>query len=389
MKAIAPWEACSDLYREQFVRGGTFDSGLFDWIIQRMIRGRGRVEDFHEMYRRSRVMNAYWADKRVDFSRIDIPTFITASYASFVHTMGSIRGFMELPESVPKWLKINPWQEWYDLWACPESSDELAAFFDHYLKDIDNGFVKDTPRVRTTVLQYGLEDPLYNIPENEYPLARTVYRELHLGAEQSLNFEPVSASSFVEHESTGTATSVFNYKFDRATRLVGLPKAILYMSCPGSDDMTVYVSIRKLDVNGRAMVALNIPWSRAQAKSFEETDPKDHSNLLFSTGFMGILRASHREVDEKRSMHPQYPYHPHSKEAKVGPDEIVKMEIGIWAMGADYQAGESIQLQVSGSYPLLQEFEGVDHEEKQDGNRGKHVVHFGGDYPSRLILPFV
>jgi len=28
LKAIAPWEACGDLYREQFVRGGAWDNGM-------------------------------------------------------------------------------------------------------------------------------------------------------------------------------------------------------------------------------------------------------------------------------------------------------------------------------------------------------------------------
>jgi putative CocE/NonD family hydrolase len=46
LKAIAPWDACADLYREQFVRGGVFDSGLFDFIIKMNIQGREGVENF-------------------------------------------------------------------------------------------------------------------------------------------------------------------------------------------------------------------------------------------------------------------------------------------------------------------------------------------------------
>lgn len=42
LKAIAPWEACRDLYRERFVRGGIFDSGLFDFITKHNIQGRCR-----------------------------------------------------------------------------------------------------------------------------------------------------------------------------------------------------------------------------------------------------------------------------------------------------------------------------------------------------------
>jgi predicted acyl esterase len=64
LKAIAPWEACGDLYREQFVRGGAWDNGLFDFITEHVIRGKNGLEDFKEMYRRSHTINPYWEDKR-------------------------------------------------------------------------------------------------------------------------------------------------------------------------------------------------------------------------------------------------------------------------------------------------------------------------------------
>jgi len=356
-----------------------------------MIRGHGGVEDFHEMYRRSPLTNAYWEDKRVDFSKIRTPALITASYASFVHTMGSIRGYMEIPADVPKWLKINPWQEWYDLWACPDSSDELAAFFDHYLKGLDNGFVEKTPKVRTTVLRYGLEDPYYDIPEEDYPLPRTEYKSLYLTENNRLSVDPAQVKGKMAYDSEKQSQiASFTHTFQETTRLVGMPKAVLFMSCEDSDDMVVYVTIRKLDKEGKTMVALNIPWSAAKAESFEKTDPKDHSNLLFGVGFMGLLRASHRAIDASRSMHPQYPYHPHDKIEKISPGQIVEMEIGIWAMGAEYTAGESLRVDISGGYPLFQEFEGVEHDDKgSQRNKGLHNVHFGPEYPSRLILPFV
>jgi predicted acyl esterase len=69
LKAIAPWEACGDLYREQFVRGGAWDNGLFDFIAEHVIRGKNGLEDFKEMYKRSQLMNPYWEDKRSVFQR--------------------------------------------------------------------------------------------------------------------------------------------------------------------------------------------------------------------------------------------------------------------------------------------------------------------------------
>lgn len=80
------------------------------------------------MYRRyQKGDSAYWIDKRADIEKISIPTYITASYTNFVHTMGFIRGYLQVKTS-NKWLRICPWQEWYDMWNCPSSANELAVF---------------------------------------------------------------------------------------------------------------------------------------------------------------------------------------------------------------------------------------------------------------------
>jgi putative CocE/NonD family hydrolase len=97
LKAIAPCEACGDLYREQFVRRGVFDSGLFDFIIKMNVQGGEGVGSFQGMYRRcQKAESPYWMDKRPDIEKISIPTYVTASYTSFVHTVGSIRGYMQV-----------------------------------------------------------------------------------------------------------------------------------------------------------------------------------------------------------------------------------------------------------------------------------------------------
>jgi predicted acyl esterase len=105
-------------------------------------------------------------------------------------------------------------------------------------------------------------------------------------------------------------------------------------------------------------------------------------------GPTGILRASHRKVDASKSLHPQYPFHTHDEVQKVTPGEIVKLEIGLWAMGIDFEAGESLSVQVSGEYPLVMEF-GTKKMDIEDRNRGVHRVHLGGDLASHVILPFV
>ena len=118
------------------------------------------------------LQNAYWADKRADMSKINVPAYVLASYSTGLYTLGSFRGFEKIPHD-NKWyyqslqalilwnfrlirgvsrLRVHGTQEWYDLYseACIE---DLQLNFDRYPKDQDNGCEK-TPRVRLSVLRY-------------------------------------------------------------------------------------------------------------------------------------------------------------------------------------------------------------------------------------------
>lgn len=115
-----------------------------------------------------------------------------------------------------------------------------------------------------------------------------------------------------------------------------------------------------------------------------------NSGLIIFNGPTGILRASHRHIDHSKSIHPQYPFHTHDRLELVEPGKVVELEIGIWAAGIDYEAGQSIRVQLSGGNPTWPELQasGLSAGE-QEVNKGQHVVHFGGEFPSRVILPFV
>ncbi|KAK4570282.1 hypothetical protein LTR86_002362 [Recurvomyces mirabilis] len=81
------------------VMGGWFSMHNFDLITKGVFRGNpaSGVEDFAEMYRRSPTMNGFWKDKRVDFTNIRCPTYIRGSDVNGLHSMGSIRAWMEIP----------------------------------------------------------------------------------------------------------------------------------------------------------------------------------------------------------------------------------------------------------------------------------------------------
>jgi len=389
LAAIAPWEGSGDIYREQFCRGGWFQMSNFDLITREILKGKNGVEDFAEMYKRYPLSNEYWADKRADMTKIQCPVYISGSDFSSIHTMGAVRGWMELPHD-NKWIRWSSYQEWYELY-CVESADkELHKYFDRYLKGIENGWEKDTPKVRWSALQFGDREAIDDIVYPDFPIPGTEYKEFFL-QNGTLTKDPPTEAQVATYDSESTSDVVdFKYTFQEKTRLIGLPKAVIYVSCDDKDDMIVFVNLRKRDKDGNLLMHLTFPFDATPYKSIADIPKKEQASLNLHLGSNGILRASHRAYDAERSIHPQFPFHPHDKEEKITPGEVVRLEIGIWAMGNDYDAGESISVQVGGHLPSIAEFAAWSvPRPEEERNKGTHKIHCSPEHPSSIILPFV
>jgi uncharacterized protein len=232
----------------------------------------------------------------------------------------------------------------------------LAKFFDYYLKGAKNDWLK-TPKVRWSALQFGDQEAIDDIVLEDFPAPNTEYREFFLHANKKLYQTPISQYEKISYNSEKhDSFAEFTHTFDQAARLIGLPKAILYMSCDDRDDFTVFVILRKKDKNGKDLMHLNFSFSATPVTSIDDIPEKERASLNLHLGSTGILRASHRAIDSSRSIHPQFPFHPHKSQQKVPPGTIVKLEIGIWAMGVDFEAGESVSLRVEGQFPGIAEY---------------------------------
>jgi predicted acyl esterase len=186
----------------------------------------------------------------------------------------------------------------------------------------------------------------------------------------------------------------FVYKFDAYTELVGFSRVKMYMSCTDTDDMDVYVILRKLDKENNALLHLNIPMESLPAGTTEKDIP--NVNIFKYMGPNGRLRASHRRIEqdpelsaeEASTLYPADVWHPHNNEEKVSPGEIVCLEIPLWPGGMIFQAGESIRLEVKGHEVTLPEFPAL-YRVPENLNRGHHIIYSGADHPSSIILPLV
>ncbi|SPO03694.1 related to cocaine esterase [Cephalotrichum gorgonifer] len=391
LKCIAPWEGFTDMYRDVACRGGIPKEDFLGFIFNQTIRGRNRREDVAKAARDWPLMNAYWQDKVHDASAIKIPVYALASYSSAIHPAGTIRAF-NAAGSKDKWLRVHPTQEWFDLYT-KESTDELQKFFDRYLKNIDNGWEK-TPKVRVSVLTYGdryAAQPIVNIPFTEYPPQQTVYQKLLLSANKTLVTPATGAitDGTVSYQADDLRASPadFVHVFAETTTLLGYSKAKLWVSCNEADDMDIYLSMRKQDVNGKLLEHINIPWE-ALPEGINTQEDVPNSNTIKHLGMPGVLRASHRETDPERSTD-IIPFHPHTREDRIPPGTIVPIEIGIWPMGVRFEKGEALVLRVQGFLDQCVEFPKLINGAPKNRNKGKHIIHICAKHDSHLIVPTV
>lgn len=111
LKAIAPWESYTDLYRHFVARGGRPHIPGFHKMISGGLAGPEGVEDVVAMLRTHPLYDDYWEAKRIPVEKIDnIPLYVLASYSSMLHTNGSFQTFREA-KTPQKWLRVHPYQE--------------------------------------------------------------------------------------------------------------------------------------------------------------------------------------------------------------------------------------------------------------------------------------
>lgn len=389
LAAINPWEGWSDTYREVARHGGIPDSSFWPYLHERWGYSSTRVEDLAAETAEHPLYDAFWASKAADLAKVTVPAYVVASWTDQgLHTRGTLEGFKRI-RSRDKWLEVHGQKKWayyYD----PESVRRQHAFFDQFLKSKRTG-LGDWPRVRVEVRdRIGVATVQ---AEHEWPIARTAYTKLYLDATTGqMQREPVDTHATANYDANAQATwtananpaaayesapaptsatsAKFTHTFDAATDLVGHIKLKVYMATSEADDMDVFVAVNKLDAGGEV-----VPFAY-------------YAQLENGPVALGWLRASHRELDEAQSTEFQ-PVLTHRHEQKLQPGEVVPLEIEVWPSGTHFATGESLQITIAGHDLTRYGDEVIIARHEDSVNRGAHVMHTGGAYPSHLLVPVV
>lgn len=227
----------------------------------------------------------------------------------------------------------------------------------------------------------------------EWPVPNTKYQTFYLTPSGMLELEKPTASAGSitykadtpsRQDGTDTDEVVFQHTFDKKAYVLGYPRAVLYVSCPDTDDMDVYVQVTKKDANGKLLVNVNIPLKDLPVS----VDQVPNVNCLKHVGPVGMIRASLRALDPELSTE-IYPVQSFKKTEKIKPGDIVKLEIPIWPTGIAFEAGEKVAIKISGHemrYGEVQALWGT----TTTINKGTHTVACGDSgYYSHVILPLV
>ncbi len=369
LSAICPWEGFTDMYRDAAYHGGIREIGLIGELTRHRFKAHynhkyGLSENLLKTAGQHPLDDAYWQNKRPDLSNIIVPALICASWSDQgLHTRGSFEGYKKI-KSDQKWLYTHGRKKWETYYAM-DALDLQAKFFAFFLKGEQNDMM-DIPAVRLEVRTSYYNSKVRFV--DEWPLRAVNHQKLFLNASTGELWEmPPGTESFIRYEAVakeGINKAVFHYKIEEETELTGGMKLKLWVSSEQSNDMDLYVVIKKFDSQG---------------------------NEIYFSGYngnpcdvvaKGWLRVSHRELDQVRS-NIEMPYHLHTHLFNLTPDEIVPVEIEILPSSTIFEKHAVLQLVIMGQEPI--EYYTFKHENSI--NTGFHRIFTGGKYDSYLVIP--
>jgi predicted acyl esterase len=409
LAAMCIWEGAADFYRDMTHHGGVLSTFWANWYdmqvktVQYGVGARGPRHpatgklvcgdetfdeatlaenrcDFGNEILAHRFDDEYHRARSADWTKITVPFLSAANWGGQgLHTRGNFEGFLRAA-SKQKWLEVHGIEHWTHFYT-DYGRDLQLRFFDHFLKDADNGWDRQ-PRVR---LQVRHPDRFEPRAEAAWPLPRTQWRRLRLDlTEDALrDAAPAATRSF---DAMGDGLTFLTPPFDVVTEITGPVAARLAISSSTTDaDLFLVLRVFAPDLT-------EITFQGA-------IDP--HTPIA-----QGWLRASHRQLDPELSQ-PWRPYHTHRHAKPLTPGEVVTLDIELWptsiVIPAGYRLGLSIrgrdyESAVSGGFlsNFKNELRGCGpflHDDPRDRPAarfaGRTTLHSGGTHENILLLPII
>ena len=294
----------------------------------------------------------YWDVRKVRYERIKVPAYLGACWGMYgLHLPAAFRSWERL--AVPKKMLIGP-PAYLDR-PLYQLQYESLRWFDHWLKGIDTGIMKERP-IKLFVTETGEWKEA-----DEWPLPETRWTCFYLH-ERGLMVEkePYDDECSAAFEDSPWGRGSLEYESPvlvENTEVIG-PLVVTLHASTNDTEVLWFVSLREVDGTGDEKILTR-----------------------------GWLRGSHRRVDPAQSK-PWLPFHPHTASEPLVPGQIYEFSIPLVPTGLLFKAGSRIKLKICCAddeprTPLQTNASG--HLRRQAPSRIK-VYHNAG-HPSYVLLP--
>ncbi len=355
LAAICPWEGAADFYRDMAHHGGIMCNGFVkDWSeaqVYSVQHGKGkngprsrmnaewvagpptmteeelganRNNFYEDCLARKLDTDEYWQSRMPDWNKVKVPMLSTANWGGQgLHPRGNFEGFTQ-SKSKEKWLEGHGIEHWTHFYT-DYGMDLQKRFFGYFLKGEKNGWNKQ-PKVQLQVRHPG--EVFVERHESEWPLKRTQWTNFYIDpSNMSLSTTPQKKNGAVTYAGFSDGVTFMSDPLDEDMEITGPIASKLFVSSSTSDaDMFLVFRVFGPDMK-------EVTFQGA-------LDP--HTPIA-----QGWLRASHRKLDEKKSL-PYRPYHTHDEEQPLKPGKPYELDVEVWPTCIVVPKGYRIALSVRG-----------------------------------------
>jgi hypothetical protein len=354
LAAICPWEGFGDHYRDLNYHGGipTPWLGKYWYPVQTesvqhglgtrgarnphtgmLVSGDVNLTDAELMANRVDIAGEiashpfdddYHRARSAKWANITVPILSCANWGGQgLHNRGNFMGFME-SASKQKWLEVHGGEHW-TIYYTDYGRELQMRFFDYFLK-AEGDWPASQPKVSLQIRHPG--ERFVRRAENEWPLARTQWREAYLApGSKQLTFERPAEESTGIYRGFGEGVTLYMAPFEAETEITGPVSCKLWISS-STTDADIFLALRLFDVDGKEVLFHGA------------NDPKAPIG-------QGWLRASHRKLDPEKST-PWRQYHLHLKAEPLQPRQVYELDIEIWATCIVAPPGHRLALSIMG-----------------------------------------
>jgi putative CocE/NonD family hydrolase len=281
------------------------------------------------------------------FRETGVPIYSYSGWFDGAYPHSAIKRHLTIQNPGSK-LVLGPWNHGGSYNCSPVFRDrskfdhvaELMRFFDHHLKDLDNGIDHEPP-----IHYYTMVEEKWKSAETWPPKAKDI--NFYLSSGHTLNTEqPAKEEAYDQYKADYTAATGLEARWD--TLLGGTPviypnraeedrKLLTYTSAPLKSDM---------EVTGHPIITLYIASSASDGQFFaylEDVDPSGKVTYITE----GQLRALHRKISEDHQPYTNVvPYHSFKrKDAKpLTPGKVTKLVFDLIPTSYLFKKGHSIRI---------------------------------------------